>query len=63
MDELGRILEADKNFTDQIKARWESFCQNALLWSVEHVIGATKGHLRTPICFSRDGPSPVRSSW
>ncbi|KAM8760323.1 uncharacterized protein AB9X84_008434 isoform 1-T1 [Acanthopagrus schlegelii] len=35
MDELGRILEADdKNFTDQVKARWESFCQNALFFGV-----------------------------
>ncbi|KAM8736148.1 uncharacterized protein AB9X84_021677 [Acanthopagrus schlegelii] len=34
-DELGRILEAeDKNFTDQVKARWESFCQNALFFGV-----------------------------
>nr|XP_057926902.1 uncharacterized protein LOC131128251 [Doryrhamphus excisus] len=35
MDELGRILQADnKNFADQIKARWESFCQNALFFGV-----------------------------
>lgn len=35
MDELGRILEADnKNFTDQVKARWESFCQNMLFFGV-----------------------------
>ncbi|KAF3858813.1 hypothetical protein F7725_012014 [Dissostichus mawsoni] len=35
MDEMGRILEAgNKNFTDQIKARWESFCENALFFGV-----------------------------
>ncbi|KAJ4947497.1 hypothetical protein JOQ06_009532 [Pogonophryne albipinna] len=32
---MGRILEAgNKNFTDQIKARWESFCENALFFGV-----------------------------
>ncbi|KAK1904686.1 Fibroblast growth factor receptor [Dissostichus eleginoides] len=35
LDEMGRILEAgNKNFTDQIKARWESFCENALFFGV-----------------------------
>ncbi|KAJ4938958.1 hypothetical protein JOQ06_028421 [Pogonophryne albipinna] len=32
---MGRIREAgNKNFTDQIKARWESFCENALFFGV-----------------------------
>ncbi|XP_034059806.1 uncharacterized protein LOC117538312 [Gymnodraco acuticeps] len=35
LDEMGRILEAgNKNFTYQIKARWESFCENALFFGV-----------------------------
>ncbi|KAJ4937986.1 hypothetical protein JOQ06_002613, partial [Pogonophryne albipinna] len=35
LDKMGRILEAgNKNFTDQIKARWESFCENALFFGV-----------------------------
>ncbi|KAJ4945518.1 hypothetical protein JOQ06_023202 [Pogonophryne albipinna] len=35
LDEMGRTLEAgNKNITDQIKARWESFCENALFFGV-----------------------------
>lgn len=35
LEELGRILEADnKKFTDQLKAWWDSFYQNALFFGV-----------------------------
>lgn len=44
MDELGRIIEADnKRYSDQLKARWGKFYQNALFF------GAWKKALKPPM--------------
>ncbi|KAI4796076.1 hypothetical protein KUCAC02_029460 [Chaenocephalus aceratus] len=49
---MGRILEAgNKNFADQIKARRESFCENALFF------GVWNKSLKPPMGLDRTGPA------